>query len=82
MLTGASIVVGLAGVQLYHFYLCLVLLGIGWNFGFVGASTLVLQCHKTSERNSVQALNPGTHKPGALPPMFTLNKALHGRSLR
>ncbi|MCY1420612.1 Riboflavin transporter RfnT [compost metagenome] len=57
MLTGASIAVGLAGVQSYHFYLCLVLLGIGWNFGFVGASALVLQCHKTSERNSVQALN-------------------------
>lgn len=57
MLTGASVAVGLAGVQSYHFYLCLVLLGIGWNFGFVGASALVLQCHKTSERNSVQALN-------------------------
>ena len=57
MLTGASIAVGLAGVQSCHFYLCLVLLGIGWNFGFVGASALVLQCHKTSERQSVQALN-------------------------
>ncbi|WP_421549168.1 MFS transporter [Pseudomonas sp. QD4] len=57
ILTSASIAVGFAGMQSYHFYLCLVLLGFGWNFGFVGASALVLQCHKTSEKNSVRAFN-------------------------
>jgi MFS family permease len=57
MFTGASAVVGMLGVQAYHFYLSLMLLGIGWNFGFVGASALVLQCHEPDERNRVQALN-------------------------
>jgi len=33
------------------------LLGIGWNFGFIGASALVTQCHHPDERNKVQAFN-------------------------
>jgi predicted MFS family arabinose efflux permease len=32
-------------------------LGIGWNFGFVGASALVLETHASAERNKVQAFN-------------------------
>ena len=35
----------------------LVLLGIGWNFGFLGASALVLECHQPEEKNRVQSLN-------------------------
>ena len=35
----------------------LVVLGIGWNFGFVGASALVLETHRPQERNKVQAFN-------------------------
>jgi MFS family permease len=35
----------------------LILLGLGWNFGFVGASALVLECHRPEERNKVQAFN-------------------------
>lgn len=57
LLMGASAAVGLSGVQTSHFYLSLTLLGMGWNFGFVGASALVLECHKPSEKNRVQALN-------------------------
>jgi predicted MFS family arabinose efflux permease len=37
--------------------LTLVLLGLGWNFGFVGASALVLECHRPEEKTRVQALN-------------------------
>jgi len=33
------------------------LLGVGWNFGFVGASTLVLECHRPKERTKVQSFN-------------------------
>jgi MFS family permease len=32
-------------------------LGIGWNFSFVGASALVLETHRPAERNKVQAFN-------------------------
>jgi MFS family permease len=56
-LTAASAALGLMGVDLVHFWLTLILLGVGWNFGFVGASTLVLECHRPEERTRVQSLN-------------------------
>ena len=33
------------------------LLGVGWNFSFIGATTLVTECHDPHERNKVQAFN-------------------------
>ena len=33
------------------------MLGVGWNFSFVGASALVLETHRPQERNKVQAFN-------------------------
>ncbi|MBN9461099.1 MAG: MFS transporter [Burkholderiales bacterium] len=56
-LTGASTVAGLAGVDVAHFWLMLILLGLGWNFGFVGASAMVLECHRPEEKTRVQSLN-------------------------
>jgi MFS family permease len=56
-LTAASAAVGLAGVDVAHFWLTLGLLGLGWNFGFVGASAMVLDCHAPEERARVQSLN-------------------------
>ena len=56
-LTAASAAVGLTGVDVAHFWLTLVLLGLGWNFGFVGASAMVLDCHAPEERARVQSLN-------------------------
>jgi MFS family permease len=57
VLTAASAAVGLTGVDVAHFWLTLILLGIGWNFGFVGASALVLECHRPEEKARVQSLN-------------------------
>lgn len=57
VLTGLSAAVGLAGVDVAHFWFTLILLGIGWNFGFVGASALVLECHRPEEKGYVQSLN-------------------------
>lgn len=56
-LTAISAAIGLTGVDVAHFWLTLILLGIGWNFGFVGASALVLECHRPEERTRVQSLN-------------------------
>jgi predicted MFS family arabinose efflux permease len=53
----ASAVTGMAGTSLWHFWTALVLLGLGWNFGFIGATTMVTQCHRPAERNRVQAFN-------------------------
>ncbi len=57
LLTGIAAAVGLGGVDVAHFWLTLILLGLGWNFGFVGASALVLECHRPEERTRVQSLN-------------------------
>jgi MFS family permease len=56
-LTALSTATGLLGVDLAHFWLTLILLGVGWNFGFVGASALVLDCHRAEEKARVQSLN-------------------------
>jgi hypothetical protein len=49
--------VALTGVELYQFFGALVLLGIGWNFGFIGATALLTQSHAPEERGRVQGMN-------------------------
>jgi MFS family permease len=56
-LTGISAAVGLAGIDVAHFWVTLILLGLGWNFGFVGASAMVLECHRPEEKTRVQSFN-------------------------
>jgi MFS family permease len=56
-LTGLSAAIGLGGVDVPHFWGALILLGLGWNFGFLGASALVLECHRPEEKTRVQSLN-------------------------
>jgi len=56
-LTGLAAAVGLGGVDVGHFWWTLILLGLGWNFGFLGASALVLECHRPEEKTRVQSLN-------------------------
>jgi len=50
-------VTAIAGITVAHFWTALVLLGLGWNFAFIGATTMVTQCHRPEERNKVQAFN-------------------------
>ncbi|HET7887069.1 MAG TPA: MFS transporter [Bradyrhizobium sp.] len=57
LLEAGAAIVGLSGVTAMHFWATLMVLGIGWNFGFVGASALVLETHRPEERNKVQAFN-------------------------
>lgn len=45
------------GVDLMNFYFALALLGVGWNFGFIGATTLISSSHNKSERGVVQGTN-------------------------
>lgn len=49
--------IGLSGITAMHFWATLIVLGIGWNFSFIGASALVLETHRPQERNKVQAFN-------------------------
>lgn len=54
-LLGVSVAAALAGVDVAHFWLSLILLGLGWNLAFVGASTMVLECHRPEEGARVQS---------------------------
>jgi MFS family permease len=49
--------VAVTGLSVAHFWTALVLLGVGWNFSFIGATTMVTQCHRPEERTKVQAFN-------------------------
>lgn len=50
-------VVAIAGTDIQNFYLALVLLGVGWNFGFIGATTMLTRAHSPEERGRVQGMN-------------------------
>ena len=56
-LEAAAAGIGLSGITALHFWATLIVLGVGWNFAFVGASALVLETHRPQERNKVQAFN-------------------------
>jgi len=57
VLEAAGATIGLTGITALHFWATLMVLGLGWNFSFVGASALVLETHRPQERNKVQAFN-------------------------
>ncbi len=57
LLTALAAIVGLSGLTVAHFWIALVLLGVGWNFGFIGATALVTDCYRPEERVKVQAAN-------------------------
>jgi hypothetical protein len=56
-LEAVGAMIGLSGITALHFWATLIVLGVGWNFSFVGASALVLETHRPAERNKVQAFN-------------------------
>jgi MFS family permease len=57
LLLGVCGAIALAGVDLHHFYLALIALGIGWNFSFIGATSLLGTTHTRAEQAKAQGLN-------------------------
>ncbi len=55
VLLGAHVAVALSGVEFLHFLSGLVLLGVGWNFLFIGGTTLLTEAYRPSERAQAQA---------------------------
>ncbi|MFX0545349.1 MFS transporter [Roseovarius sp. S1116L3] len=53
----AAGVVAIQGVNLENFFVALVLLGVGWNFGFIGATSMLAGAHEPHERGRMQGLN-------------------------
>ncbi|TRD14449.1 MFS transporter [Palleronia caenipelagi] len=56
LLTGAALIAA-SGISVHHFYVALVVLGIGWNFGFIGATNLLSTAISPEERSVVQGTN-------------------------
>ncbi|MBC9245710.1 MFS transporter [Paracoccus sp. 11-3] len=49
--------IALAGVDLANFYVALMLLGVGWNFGYIGATAMLTGTYRADERGRVQGIN-------------------------
>jgi predicted MFS family arabinose efflux permease len=57
VLTAGCLVANISGIAFANFWVGLALLGLGWNFMFVGGSTLLTQAHTPEERGKTQAMN-------------------------
>lgn len=62
MLTGVvlnfiCVAIALSGAEVVHFWGAMVMLGVGWNFMFVGATALLTESHTAAERAKVQGVN-------------------------
>jgi len=53
----ACVIINLLGTSITHFWVALVLLGVSWNFLFIGATTLLTETYTPNERAKVQAVN-------------------------
>lgn len=45
------------GVELWNFWSALILLGVGWNFGFIGSTAIVAESYRPNEADKVQGFN-------------------------
>ncbi len=52
-----TLILGFAGQQVMHYWWALVLLGVGWNFLFIGGTTLLVRNYQPAERFKAQAFN-------------------------
>ena len=57
IILAAAGIVALNGVEIGNFYIALILLGLGWNFGFIGATSMLAGDHAPHERGRVQGMN-------------------------
>ena len=57
LLQALSVAINLAGIEYLNFLSALILLGVGWNFLFIGATTLLTECYRPSEMAKTQGFN-------------------------
>lgn len=57
LLQVACVVVAVSGVAVIHYTASLILLGLGWNFLYIGGTTLLTTSHRPSEKGYVQGIN-------------------------
>jgi predicted MFS family arabinose efflux permease len=57
VLQASALIFAVSGINLYNFWFALVAVGVGWNFIFVGGTTLLTECYAPAERAKTQAVN-------------------------
>jgi MFS family permease len=57
LLIAACVCINLVGEGVFNFWAALILLGLGWNFMFVGSSALLTETYRSAEKAKVQAVN-------------------------
>ncbi len=57
LILAASGMIAQMGMEISHFWISLILLGLGWNFGFIGATAMVTDCYRPEEKTKVQTMN-------------------------
>lgn len=57
LLIACSATVALSGTDIWQFWVALILLGVGWNFGFIAATAMVTELYRPEEAFRVQAMN-------------------------
>ena len=57
VLIAVSAAVALSGMAVANFWLSLMIMGVGWNFSFIGATAMVTDCHTAEERGKAQGAN-------------------------
>ena len=55
--TSCAIAIALSGITVAHFWWSLVLLGVGWNFLYIGGTTLLTETYRPEERAKAQGAN-------------------------
>lgn len=78
LLLAASGIVALAGLEIANFWGSLALLGIGWNFSFIGATAMVTDCHSPAERSKAQGANDFAVFGVTAAVSFLAGSVLHG----
>lgn len=53
----ATAIIGLQGHTVMHYWWALIMLGVGWNFLFVGGTTMLTYTYNMAERFRAQAVN-------------------------
>ncbi|MEM7258416.1 MAG: MFS transporter, partial [Pseudomonadota bacterium] len=57
LICGVCVATNLSGQSVWHFWFALILLGVGWNFLFVGGTTLLTDAYRVEEKSRTQAMN-------------------------
>ncbi len=57
LLNFVGIGIALSGVEVSHFWFALVVIGIGWNFMFIGGTALLTETYESHEKTRVQGFN-------------------------